>query len=172
MTLKSAGRGHQATDAFTWAGPFRVGELLSRCLEDNQPWPPSTDGVYLVSQHPWTASPSTGCAPLYVGGNTGRSGRARFCTRVGDLLADMHGFWDGGTGHHSGGQSIYKWCKKSRVRPGDLFIAWATRSPWCSRCAELDIISMFVGTWSARTHVGLLNKNRPPACAPHSRRVA
>jgi hypothetical protein len=40
-----------------------------------------------------------------VGGNTG--GAARFCTRIGDLVADMHGFFGNETGHHSGG--ITRW---------------------------------------------------------------
>ncbi len=87
-----------------WTGPFRISDLLAACMDDDHAWPPASKGVYLVSRDDWQDSPSSACHPLYVGGNTGDS--QRFCTRIGDLIADLHGLWDGGTGHHSGGQSL------------------------------------------------------------------
>src|SRR5207302_830702 len=50
---------------------------------------------------------------LYVGGNTGDSDR--FITRVGDLIADMLGFWGEQTGHHSGGIRLWEYCHKNRI---------------------------------------------------------
>lgn len=149
--------------ALVWSGPFRVRALLDACLDDDHPWPPASRGVYVVSRDEWRDVPSPACRPLYFGGNTGDS--QRFCTRIGDLIADLHGFWDGGTGHHSGGQSLYRWCHANKVHPGDLVIGWATRTPWCDRCAESELAALLVTSWQGRD--GLLNKARPPACRAH-----
>lgn len=146
-----------------WTGPFRVRDLLDACLDEGQPWPPASQGVYVVSRDPWNLAPSPLCRPLYFGGNTGES--QRFCTRIGDLVADMHGFFDGGTGHHSGGQSIYAWCRANSVNPGTLMIGWATRNPWCDRCAEAELIQLLAPSWDDRGE--LLNKSLPPACRKH-----
>ena len=151
---------------FKWTGPFRIRSLLERCLEDG-PWPPACEGVYLISTKTWKGTPDLRCGPLYFGGNTG--GSERFRTRIGDLLADMHHFFCDSTGHHSGGQSLYKWCKESEVHPADLFIAWATCKPWCGRCAEIDLAKHFIETWDERQQVGLLNKKRPPWCEAHNK---
>lgn len=150
-----------------WAGPFRVRDLLDACLDDAQPWPPASNGVYVISRDDWQGAPSSACRPLYFGGNTGRS--QRFCTRIGDLIADLHGFWDGGTGHHSGGQSLYRWCKANNVLPGDLFIGWATGNPWCDRCAENAIVRQLATSWGERGE--LVNKSRPPVCRAHTNGV-
>jgi hypothetical protein len=61
--------------------------------------------VYIVSRRQWSKTPTDAAEPLYVGGNTG--GAARFCTRIGDLVADMHGFFGNETGHHSGGITLW-----------------------------------------------------------------
>jgi len=148
-----------------WTGPFRVRDLLDRCLADDQPWPPNERGVYLVAQRPWSGAPSSDCGPLYFGGNTGRS--ARFCTRIGDLIADMHGFYGASTGHHSGGQSLYRWCRERGVKPGSLWLGWATREPWCGACAEVELARELVGRWERRGEVGVLNAKRPPRCGVH-----
>ena len=152
-----------------WTGSFQIKELLARCLEEGQAWPPAADGVYVVSQKVWEGSPTLDCGPLYVGGNTGRS--KRFCTRVGDLIADMHGFWDGGTGHHSGGQKLWKWCKKNDNPPGGLFLGWATAKEWCGRCAEVQVASALHDPAKPWADNNLLNKNRPPQCPDHSKYV-
>ena len=140
-----------------WTGPFLVRDYLENAINDawKQLWPPAADGVYLVSRHHWAAFPTESAEPLYVGGNTGRS--ERFCTRVGDLIADVHGFYDGDTGHHSGGQSLWRWCNKNRVKPGDLWLAWANNGhPWCAKCAERALYKAFKAT--------LENKNTPSGC--------
>lgn len=72
-----------------WTGPFRINALLAASLDDDHPWPPASRGVYVVSRDGWWNAPSPACHPLYFGGNTGDS--QRFCTRIGDLIADLHG---------------------------------------------------------------------------------
>jgi len=148
-----------------WSKPYKISQLLQNCHSEDQDWPPHEKAVYLVTRLGWRTKPSLRSHPLYIGGNTGVS--KRFCTRVGDLIADLYGFFDGNTGHHSGGQSLYWWCQENNVHPGDLHLAWATRRPWCSRCAEIELASLFVSEWENRASAGLLNKNRPPACIEH-----
>ena len=147
-----------------WTGPFRVSEFLASCLDHGRPWPPASCGVYVISRDEWRDAPSAACHPLYYGGNTGAS--QRFCTRIGDLIADMHGLYGGGTGHHSGGQSLYCWCRTNRMHPGSLFIGWGTRTPWCDRCAEVELFRQL--TPSREERGTLLNKSRPPYCRMHS----
>src|SRR2546423_422791 len=106
----------------TWIGPFQLQQLLDCCLDDRHRKPPMEGSAYLVTEKRWRTSPNRASVPLYVGGNTGRS--ARFRTRLGDLLADAFGFFGGGTGHHSGGQSLHEWCRKESVNPLKLYIAW------------------------------------------------
>src|SRR6202044_359687 len=103
-----------------WVGPFRVKALLKSCIDDALPSPPESGRAYFVSARSWRGVPSVSCGPLYVGGNTGRS--TRFRTRVGDLLADSFGFFGGGTGHSSGGQSIHNWCRQNGTNPLDLYL--------------------------------------------------
>ncbi|NVJ27983.1 hypothetical protein HUW62_42935 [Myxococcus sp. AM011] len=146
-----------------WSGSFQISELLAQCMNDAQPWPPAWRGVYLVSRNAWTGSPNSECHPLYVGSNTGKS--QRFCTRIGDLIADLHGFYDGGTGHHSGGQTLWKWCRDNKVHPGALYLGWGTSEDFCARCAEVTTVVKFVSSWAERAP--LLNGNRPPACRAH-----
>lgn len=169
--MADEGRGEEkgqvgVTVNLKWTGPFRIRDLLASCLDEKQPCPPSRNGVYLISGKSWSGHPDSRCAPLYIGGNTGSSDR--FCTRVGDLIADMHGLFDGGTGHHSGGQSLYAWCRRRGVHPGNLYIGWGTSRPWCGRCAEIQLARSIIGQWDRRAAVGLLNKSRPPGCARHN----
>jgi len=58
-----------------WVGPFRIRDLLERCLDEDQAWPPEHGGVYLDSQHKWSGAPrrSGGCPPRLNGG-PGRAG--------------------------------------------------------------------------------------------------
>lgn len=136
-----------------WHGSFRVASLLAAAMDDEHDWPPDQLGVYLVSEKPWKGKPKKGCKPLYVGSTTGRS--ARFCTRVGDLLIDMYGFFGDWTGHHSGGQNIWRWCRDNNVHPGDLYIGWYTADGMCPQCEETrwyDILEP------------VLNRKRPPRC--------
>lgn len=155
---------------FIWTGPFKIRCLLENCLERDQPWPPPSEAVYVVSRVKWRTAPGRNCRPLYIGSNTGKS--ERFCTRIGDLIADMYGLWDGDTGHHSGGQTLYEWCEQNVIHPGDLFIGWGTRKPWCGCCAEIEVVESLLGKWSNRKSVGLLNKKRPPTCRVHDKGIS
>jgi hypothetical protein len=140
-----------------WVAPFRVKDLLERCLDyKNQKWPPDDNGVYVVSLKAWEDIPDKKCIPLYVGSTTGVS--PRFRTRVGDLIADIFGFYsDDEIGHHSGGISIHKHCKRNRIIPLDLFIGWAEKCS-CVRCSEIEIYKRLKP---------ILNKKSPPACVRH-----
>jgi len=118
--------------------------------------PPDEDaGIYVVTQRQWFDEPTQDAVVLYVGGNTGRS--KRFRTRIGDLIADMLGFFGDETGHHSGGQSLWDWCHRQQVKPLDLYIGWDTEVG-CKRCAEKKAYE------DLRP---LLNKKRPSRCPEH-----
>ena len=148
-----------------WTGPFQIGMLLSSCLDDHRHWPPADRGVYVITVDVWSVEPNQDCRPLYVGGNSGKEGR--FCTRIGDLVADMFGFFGDTTGHSSGGKTLHGWCRANNTNPSELYLGWAYRVPWCSRCAEIDAVRLVVLNWSRRREVGLLNKIRPPRCTEH-----
>ncbi len=141
-----------------WFGPFKVLDLLGAAIEDGHDWPPERLGVYLVSRKRWRGNPKGKCEPLYVGSTTGRS--ARFCTRVGDLIIDMFGFYGDSTGHSSGGQSLWAWCHDHGVQPGDLYLGWYTAPDICPRCEE---------TRWYETLAPSLNKISPPRCLQHTR---
>lgn len=146
--------GHTESISRAWVGPFRIRDLLAGSTDDGAPFPPDASGLYLVSVRSWRVVPDADCGPLYVGSNTGRS--RRFRTRVGDLLADMFGFFGGGTGHHSGGRSLFRYCLEHGISPSDLHLAW--RSVECSRCEEVR----YFNDLQPR-----LNRNRPPRCRVH-----
>ena len=139
-----------------WVGPFQVRQLLDRCLDERFPKPPESNSCYLVTQNRWRRSPSARSALLYIGGNTGTS--KRFRTRLGDLLADMFGFYGGESGHHSGGQSIHKWCRINSVNPSELYIAWIEGTE-CHRCLEGRL---------CRALQPELNQKTPDRCSVHS----
>lgn len=141
------------TSSVRWVGPFRLRDLLEHCLDDNQAWPPEGNGVYVVAERPWQGAPKDKDANvLYVGGNTGKS--PRFLARVGDLIADMLGFWP----HSSGGQSIYNHCKEKGVHPLGLYLGWVENVP-CCRCGEREVYQVLGPS---------LGKIMPPRCPTHS----
>jgi hypothetical protein len=119
-----------------WHGPYPIGELLDNCLQQGVDLPPDSQGVYVVSKRSWDGTPTLACDPLYVGSTTGNS--ARFRTRVGDLIADMFGFFTTETAHHSGGQSLHKFCKESGIHPNQLYISWLSDCA-CVRCEEVRL---------------------------------
>lgn len=137
-----------------WSGPYTIHDLLTRFVHDSRGRPPEEQGVYLVSRKTWKGIPDDRCVPLYAGSTTG--GSPRFRTRIGDLLADIFGFYGEATGHHSGGQSLHKWCKRNKVDPGKLYIGWVTTT--CVRCEENDVFDRLDP---------LLNRNRPSRCKGH-----
>jgi hypothetical protein len=138
-----------------WIGPITVNAMLDRVALGGKTAPPESNGVYVISVRRWRGEPSVACGPLYVGGNTGKS--ARFRTRMGDLIADMFGFYGESTGHHSGGQSLNSYCRKTGTNPKDLFVGWA-RDCACGRCGEVDLYACLQPK---------LNKKRPAACKRH-----
>jgi hypothetical protein len=141
----------------SWVGPFRLREYLEKSVDDDQAWPPQRGGVYVVSSLVWRGQPSTTDDLLYVGGNTGESDR--FITRIGDLIADMLGFWGDQTGHHSGGIRLWEYCRENRINPLDLFLGWQVERP-CVRCAEYDLFVALAPK---------LNRKRPARCSVHQK---
>jgi len=139
-----------------WTGPFPLRRLVEHCIDPEQPWPPADGILYFVSRRIWDGTPSPACEPLYVGGLTGRS--ERMTTRVGDLVADLLGFFGGGTGHHSGGQRLYEWCLEHAVHPLELHVGWLEDPAACRRCTEVE--------WNARL-TPAFNAVAPPACRDH-----
>lgn len=158
------------TMQLSWTGPFQVKAYMTAAIDRTavweKRWPPPGDGVYLISRYRWFRRPTVAAEPLYVGGNTGR--KPRFCTRVGDLVADLFGFF-APTGHHSGGQTLWHWCNANRVHPGNLWLAWTTAgTPWCASCAEIHVFETFPKAPKGDMRSsGLRNKRRPPRCRIH-----
>jgi len=147
--------GAATKDEREWVGPFLVRDVLAHSIDDSIPLPPEQGSAYLVSRNTWSGVPSGKCVPLYVGGNTGQS--ARFRTRLGDLLADAFGFFGADTGHHSGGQSVHRWCRDNRVNPLRLYLAWVARCS-CHRCLEVNLV---------RELSPILNRKTPARCRVH-----
>jgi hypothetical protein len=140
-----------------WERPLKVDELLDSAFNPGLPRPPLEPSVYIVSRLPWQTEPTLASQPLYVGGLL--NDWPRFRTRIGDLVADMFGFFGevGKKGHHSGGQSLHRYCIEKGLSPRDLYIGWA-KNIECHRCAEIAVYDRLSP---------LLNKNRPAACEIH-----
>jgi hypothetical protein len=140
-----------------WEGPLTIGDLLDQVVAKYPVMPPPARSVYLVSKKAWKGKPDSSCEPLYVGGNTSES--ERFRTRVGDLIADMFGFYSNETGHHSGGITLNEYCAKARINPKDLYIGWLKKCD-CGRYAECTIFEeLRPKFW----------KKKPARCKQHSR---
>ena len=140
----------------SWHGPYQIRDLLEMAIDDDRDSPEEDAGIYVITRKAWRGEPARDADVLYVGGNTGKS--KRFRTRIGDLIADMCGFFGKETGHHSGGQSLWRWCCHERVKPLDLYIGWNTKIH-CKRCAEIEVYK------NLRPR---LNQKRPSRCAEHA----
>jgi hypothetical protein len=138
-----------------WVGPFAIEDLLRHSIDESYSRPPESGSAYMVTLHSWQGRPTIECRPLYIGGNTGRS--KRFRTRIGDLLADLFGFFGEETAHHSGGQSLHRYCRENNINPLELHIAWVKMAE-CHRCLEVDLYSRLKP---------LLNRRVPPKCSDH-----
>lgn len=138
-----------------WVKPFTIDELLDSCFDETHAQPPESNAIYLVSGKSWKTRPTPKCVPLYAGSNTGKS--PRFCTRIGDLVADMFGFFQIDSGHSSGGESLYCYCKGNKINPKELYISWVVNCD-CVRCAE-DFVIEFLKP--------RLNKIKAPKCKEH-----
>jgi hypothetical protein len=148
---------HDAAHGEQWVGPYKIRDLLEDVTIGALLIPPPANSAYFVSQFEWHSAPTPACVPLYVGGNTSSS--PVFRKRVGDLLADMFGFYSTARlGHHSGGQSLHAWCKAEHVKPLDLYIAWIEGTA-CHRCLEGRLY---------RELQPVLNQKTPSKCARHA----
>jgi len=134
----------------TWEGSFTVGQLLQDVLAGELPRPPEHNGVYAVTEFAWSGAPTTGARVLYVGTTTGRS--RRFRTRIGDLMADLFGFYGTETRHHSGGQKLHEYCMTNELHPFDLHIGWLPDVP-----SRTGFETHYYDTLKP-----LLNQKRPP----------
>ena len=140
-----------------WAGPITIDELLDCAFDSDIPRPPLEPSVYVVSLDSWEVEPTADGNVLYVGSLT--SPAPRFRTRIGDLVADLFGFFGetGKKGHHSGAQTMHKYCLENGINPRKLFIGWALEVE-CHRCAENTLYDVLEPR---------LNKVRPSACRKH-----
>ncbi len=136
-----------------WVGPFEFRKLLDSCADRSAIRPPEVGSAYLVTRRGWRSNPTP--RSLYVGGTTGKTDRFR--TRIGDLVADMFGFYAAGSAHHSGGRHLYEWCGKNEVSPLGLHIAWVERTG-CHRCLEVRL---------HRVLNPIINRMSPARCATH-----
>jgi hypothetical protein len=139
-----------------WIGPFQIRSLLEHALDSDGIRPPEHGSSYLVTLYGWSDRPLSDSGILYVGGITG--GSARFRTRIGDLIADMFGFFTSTTGHHSGGQHLNSWCIAEKVHPLDLYLSWVEGAT-CHRCLEVRM---------HRTLKPQLNRVVPARCRTHA----
>ncbi|MFZ5587086.1 MAG: hypothetical protein ACOZHQ_14295 [Thermodesulfobacteriota bacterium] len=139
-----------------WVGPYSFKELLENCISEGKNWPQPSNGLYLVTKHAWHGEPTKKAEALYVGSNTGESNR--FVTRIGDLVADLFGFFCEDTGHHSGGIRLYEqYCKNENIHPFTLHLGW-TNGGGCPRCLENELYDKLKPSY---------NKKRPPYCPDH-----
>lgn len=138
-----------------WRGPYQITKLLRQINLR----PPEENGIYLISRKMWRQEPSIRCFPLYIGSNSGRV--TSFRMRIGDLIADMFGFY--GTdevGHHSGAQRLHEYCLQENISPKQLYIGWTEGHDVCLRCAENQYYDSLTP---------LFNMNRPERCRQHTK---
>src|SRR5262249_40062412 len=140
-----------------WVGPFRLRGLLEHCMDERQPWPPESNGVYVVSERSWSGVPTKAAGILYAGGNTSQS--PLFVIRVGLLISGMVRLYPGGLRRYSGGRWLYGYCTEKGFPPLDLFLGWVEGIP-CSRCAEAEV---------HRALEPSLCKKVPARCTNHTR---
>lgn len=146
--------GQSAHAGGRWCGPFQIRELIESCDKPGHPVPPTDNGVYVVTDSDWTGDPARSRHVLYVGGTTSPN---RFRTRVGELVTRTIGYFGDDGPKHSGGRSLYRWCRSSGFHPLDLWLGWLDGVE-CRRCAE-------VGEYLRLRP--LLNKKFPGACPDH-----
>jgi len=138
-----------------WIGPYTINKLLLQVFNSSGPVPPESGGVYIVSIESWNGQPSAICKSLYVGSNTGES--KRFRTRVGDLIADIFGFYGSKTGHHSGGQKLRTHFLELGINPMNIYIGWLVEVE-CTRCVENYLYDVLSPSQ---------NRIRPAKCKKH-----
>jgi hypothetical protein len=140
-----------------WEGPITIDKLLDSAFNSNLPVPPLAPSVYGVSQTRWEIEPSADGNVLYVGSLF--SSAPRFRTRIGDLVADLFGFFSdpGKKGHYSGAQTMHQFCLDNGINPRTLLIGWALDVE-CHRYLENTLYDVLPPR---------LNKVRPSPCRKH-----
>lgn len=147
-----------ALAGYEWVGPQRLRDYLETVTNVDHIWPPqdTTNSIYVVSLRPWYRTPSKSDHYLWVGGC--RDDSSCIFDRISAFVNDALGFYGGKNSYRSiGGQKVYQWCRDNKVKPLDLFIAWAVDVP-CRRCAERNGIV---------TLEPICNKIAPPRCKIH-----
>jgi hypothetical protein len=144
-----------------WVGPYTLKEFLDNCLNPIHPQPPNENGVYFISRKSWCQKPTKCCEPLYVG--TSPDKPERFKTRMGLLISHMIGLFSPGKKNsmHSGGKSVYEYCKQNKINPMSLYVGWA-ENVCCPACAENSIFDDLKPR---------LNKRKPKLCKKHNKSI-
>ena len=138
-----------------WVGPFALIDYLGAVLNEGHRWPAESNGIYVVSTASWRGRPTIACRPLYVGLSS------VLITRIGSLVADMLGLFAHESGHHSGGRTIYFYCKKTGIPPLKLYLGWKESVPW-EHCCE------FYEYWRLnRPPCNSRAKGKEPWCQSH-----
>jgi hypothetical protein len=156
----------------TWDGSYRIEPWLNGIMSyrpdqtGDANWPPSRQGVYVVTAAEWSANPwnVTNDELLYVGG--GRN----LLHRIGQLVRDLLGFCgpsdDGGryAGSHIGGEKLWCYCNLTDAKwrelntkgfqLEDLYIGWAVTSKPCHTCVESDLLLHHRGVLNQRKTAG------------------
>jgi hypothetical protein len=148
--------GRAKTNKVCWVGPFRLRDYLEMAADPKQVRPPEYKGVYILSQRPWVGVPTKDDSILYVGGNTTEWGYFR--RRVGDLVADVLGFFNKEFGHNPGGQSAWRFCRRNHLKPLDLYLGWV-EGVHCPMCAEKEVYEKLGSA---------LGRRAPPRCKIHT----
>ena len=135
-----------------WYGPYQIAQLLTHTVGEGAWLPPDNGTVYVVTrtdQRVQQINPLPNV--LYVGGITAQN---RFRIRVGDLIADMLGFFSENLPtRHCAGPKVRCWCQLHGVNPSELYLWWKTEG--CPRCEEIIAFD--------ELHPKL-NKKRPNRC--------
>lgn len=100
----------------SWRVSYRFGDYVNDVLTNAAMRPPTTAGVYVVSEHQWDKAPTTDSTVLYVGLAGGGAGMEHLRSRIGSLLSDMLGFTDDDPAGYGGRKFCYR--HPSGYKPG------------------------------------------------------
>src|SRR5215469_10977307 len=125
----------------SWAGPYKIGDLLNSVARSPGRRPPEKAGVYVVCEKPWEEVPATTDGVLYAR----QAAYLRY--QIGRLLCDLLGF-TGDDPHareayqHRGGHSLWShYCLPRRIEPATLYLGWCSEC-LCIACAETKLLAM------------------------------
>ena len=140
-----------------WHAPHQIGRLLCNTTNEGVEFPPNNGTVYVLTRTRRFAQQEHGLPNvLYVGG---RRAENRFRIRIGDLIADMLGFfYEHRPTRHCAGREVRDWCRSHGIDPSRLYLWWKTGG--CPRCGEITAFDDLHPK---------LNNRRPPRCDQHHR---